>query len=120
MKTLKENYRVEATKHGYFVVRRNNKRAIRVFNTFKGIGEQNSEFELYWLIIAAANIAHKRGWKTCHIANCGSYSNRVSIENNAGHRIFMGDYETIIEKEHFLNDVYFSPDGFWIKRLSDK
>ncbi len=72
-----------------------------------------SEFELFWLLCFVADAASKLHWKTCSIDIYGS--NAVTVRNCAGHVVQIGYFDEIVEVDHFLNDQYYCPKGFYIK-----
>jgi len=72
-----------------------------------------SEFEIYGLVVFAAKEAKKKGWKIIcvDLRTYGVYARNASRSEP----FCLGDLKSITEPEHFLNDDYYSPPGFWIK-----
>lgn len=109
--------RPKAARNDY-LVRGIGRRAINVSRTFaKG---DMTEFELYWVIHAVATEANKRGWKHVRISipyldRNSRYVSQVFATNCKKHSVLVGDFNTVSDRDHFLNDDYYSPKGFWIQ-----
>jgi len=72
-----------------------------------------TEFEIHWLAVFAAKAAKKKGWKAI-VLDLRTYG--VYARNSSKTEPFLlGQYNEIVEPEHFLNDNYLSPPGFWIQ-----
>jgi hypothetical protein len=107
-----------------FIVRGFGKRAVRVvlmanYNTLENTSKKLSEFELTYLLIAIAEQISKRGWKTGVVDISFGFSaaqhGSVRMRNPAGHSVILGPVGRLVEIDHFLNDNYYTPKGFWIK-----
>jgi hypothetical protein len=107
-----------------FIVRGYGKRSVRIvllanYNTLENTSKKLSEFELTYLLVAIAEKISKLGWKTGVVdisfgfgaARHGS----VRMRNPAGHSVILGPVGRLVEIDHFLNDNYYTPKGFWIK-----
>ena len=107
-----------------FLVRGIGKRAIRVIvmnrcDDMELMSKILSEYELYWLLVATAEKANKRGWKVVTVKiyfhNYPASHANVYLSNCSGFEFPIGRLGTIVEIEHFLNDPYYVPKGFYIK-----
>lgn len=78
-----------------------------------------TEFEMYLLLVACSKYAKTRNWKNILI-KIGYWDKRVVVSNFANCEICIGILDDFIDSDHFLNDDYYSPKGFWIKSRSSK
>lgn len=96
-----------------YLVRGVGRRAVLVVIPHYEAMKKLSQFELYWLCVRLAEIATKLGWKNI-TANVGydtvRYTNASRIEPRLA-----GEVKTLCGTEHFLNDAYYQPEGFWIQ-----
>jgi hypothetical protein len=92
-----------------FLVTGLHRRAIHVFCSDYDL----TEHEWYWTLQAAAIKAAQLKWK--HTRLVIFQKSDVYIKNLAGHAIRLGAFDKIAGSDHFLNDDYYTPKGFWIK-----
>lgn len=111
--------RARATREDYLLFWDDRHRATHVIIQERE-GKQRTEFETYWLVLAAAEFARKKGWKHIWIKS----NLYVHVTNPSGKRVGewwnLGLEGTIIEREHWLNTSYYSPSGFWIENPKGK
>lgn len=92
-------------------------------NTSKPASDFLSEFELYWLIVKAAEFVQKKhNWKVFVIKlpylSDRPHSAKVFVRNASGVEYCLGDLGTFVECDHFTNDNYLCPKYFFIPKYT--
>lgn len=83
-----------------------------------------NNYETYWLVVSAANLARKNGWKHIHVdvvktkrypmfKSSSEYIEQVRVANNsmkntvAASWLAIGALTEVVNCDHFLNDMYY-------------
>lgn len=89
-----------------------------------------SEFELYWLLVETTkHVVSTYNWKVYNIkvpyigydrVSPDIYDAIIYVMNSSRHTAAFEKFSKVVENEHFLNDEYYCPKGFYIDHKTNE